>query len=71
MNAKPRRMMNLDGKGGGGGSGKPRVGLDETLPPITALPEMFADLVKNADRKLNSTIDALKGRSLRVATMCR
>lgn len=61
--------MRLDGNGAAVTSKK--VTLDETLPPIVALPEMFADLVGKADGRLDGLIKKLDGRALRVATMCR
>lgn len=64
-------MMKLDGNGNGAAAVKSRSVLDESLPPIFHLPEMFADLVNNVAGRLTTTVDTLKGRALRVGTMCR
>lgn len=44
-------------------------GIDESLPPIVALDDIFTDLVGKVD--LSATLNALNGRKLRVGTMCR
>lgn len=40
-----------------------------TLPPISRIPDIFADLVSNAP-EIASVGEHLKGRKMRVATMC-
>jgi hypothetical protein len=48
----------------------PRQAADQSdLPPIASIPKMFDDLVTRA-AKLDTVVDRLNGRKLRVATMC-
>ena len=46
-------------------------GLDATLPPISEIDDIFADIVKKAlPLGLTQALDSLNGRPIRVATMC-
>ncbi|KAA1132444.1 hypothetical protein PGTUg99_009453 [Puccinia graminis f. sp. tritici] len=54
----------------GGPSKREKETIDETkLAPLTEIPDMFLDMVKNRP-EFKETIDHLGGRHLRVATMC-
>ncbi|PLW39290.1 hypothetical protein PCASD_05314 [Puccinia coronata f. sp. avenae] len=54
----------------GGPSKKDKESIDETkLAPLTEIPDMFLDMVKNRP-EFKDTIDQIGGRQLRVATMC-
>jgi hypothetical protein len=41
----------------------------DSLPPIVAIPEIFADIVKRVP-KLKGVAEHVKGRKIRIATMC-
>lgn len=53
-----------------GSSGKQEA-LNEQLPPIIALTDIFADLVGKVQDDMVKVCDKLDGRKLRVGTMCR
>ena len=54
----------------GGPSKKDKETIDETkLAPLTEIPDMFLDMVKNRP-EFKDTINQIGGRQLRVATMC-
>ena len=53
-----------------GGKANKKASPDESpLPPISSIPSIFADLTKRADG-LRTVASHLRGRKLRVATMC-
>lgn len=45
--------------------------LDESLPPLVKITDIFEDLVKGVLPKLVEVAQKLDGRKIRVATMCR
>lgn len=45
--------------------------LDQSLPPIIELGDIFKELVGNVQGDLVKVCEKLKGRKLRVGTMCR
>ncbi|KAI5478763.1 hypothetical protein MNV49_004589 [Pseudohyphozyma bogoriensis] len=51
-------------------SGGFRKGLDENLPPISGIPEIFKDLTARVQDELEEVVEHLNGRALTVATMC-
>lgn len=54
----------------GGLSKKEKETIDETtLAPLTEIPDMFFDMVRNRP-EFETTVERLGGRPLRVATMC-
>ncbi|KAK4703476.1 hypothetical protein P7C70_g2742, partial [Phenoliferia sp. Uapishka_3] len=56
-----------DGDDDGPGAGRCK-GIDENLPPIVSLDDIFSDLVRRTN--LDAAVQRLKGRKLRVGTMC-
>ena len=69
---KAKRAQALTGKSAANAAGfKSREALSEDLPPLHELPEIFAEIaLKALNHGLSGALAYLKGRPLRVATMC-
>lgn len=62
-------LLDLDDAAEEANAGGRIRGIDESLPPIIALTDIFSDLVSRVN--LDNAVKTLNGRKLRVGTMCR